>query len=217
MVKVLIVEEQVLFAEAVQMALRCQDVNVVGIARTGDEGLELLTSSRPDVVLLDMGLPQQSSVTVGREMLQRSPGVKIVALTSLRDGPLAREALRAGFSGYLTKDTEVGRLRRAIEAVFSGEVMISSRLARQVPADRTRDAFSVMASQLTDRERDVLGLLAEGADSPTIARQLHISRHTVRTHVQSIFTKLNVHSRLEAAAFAARHGIVAVGDDRRPA
>lgn len=216
-VKVLIVEDQVLFAEAVQMALRSQDVDVVGIARTGDEGLELLSSARPDVVLLDMGLPHRSSVTVGREMLQRSPAVKIVALTSLRDSALAREALREGFSGYLTKDTDVGRLRRAIEAVFSGEAMISSRLARQVDFDRTRDAFSVMASQLTERERDVLGLLAEGADSPTIAERLHISRHTVRTHVQSIFSKLNVHSRLEAAAFATRHRVVAVGDDRRPA
>jgi DNA-binding NarL/FixJ family response regulator len=143
--------------------------------------------------------------------------VKILALTALRDARLARDALRAGFSGYLTKDTDMRRLRRAIEAAFSGEVTISSRLAPQVAGKRAEDAFSTMMSQLTHRERDVLGLLAEGADSPTIAERLHISRHTVRTHVQSIFAKLNVHSRLEAAAFAARHGIVGVGDDRRPA
>jgi DNA-binding NarL/FixJ family response regulator len=213
-VRVLIVEDQVLFAEAIQMALRCQDVDVVGIARTGVEGLELLSSAQPDVVLLDMGLPDGNSLTVGREMLHRRLGVKIVALTSLRDGDLAREALRAGFSGYLTKDTDVVRLRRAIEAAFSGEVSISSRPSRQPAGNRAVDAFSMMASQLTDRERDVLGLLAEGADSLTIAERLHISRHTVRTHVQSIFAKLNVHSRLQAAAFAARHGILAVGDDR---
>jgi DNA-binding NarL/FixJ family response regulator len=216
-VRVLIVEDLVLFAEAVQMALRRQDVDVVGVARTGDEGLELLSSTHPDVVLLDMGLPDRSGLTVGREMLHRCPGVKIVALTSLLDGPLARDALQAGFSGYLTKDTDVGHLRRAIEAAFSGEVVISSRLAPQSDGKGTGDAFSAMASQLTDRERDVLALLAEGADSPMIAERLHISRHTVRTHIQSIFAKLNVHSRLEAAAFAARHEIFAVGDDRRPA
>jgi DNA-binding NarL/FixJ family response regulator len=216
-VRVLIVEDLMLFAEAVQMALRGLGVDVVGIAHTGDEGLELLASTRPDVVLLDIGLPDRRGLAVGREMLQRSPGVKILALTALRDGRLARDALRAGFSGYLTKDTDMRRLRRAIEAAFSGEVTISSRLAPQVAGKRAEDAFSTMMSQLTHRERDVLGLLAEGADSPTIAERLHISRHTVRTHVQSIFAKLNVHSRLEAAAFAARHGIVGVGDDRRPA
>jgi DNA-binding NarL/FixJ family response regulator len=215
--RVLIVEAQVLFAQVVQMALQCQDVDVVGIARTGAEGLELLSSESPDVVLLDMGLPDGKSLTVGREMLQRRLGVKIVALSSLRDGDVAREALRAGFSGYLTKDTDVVRLRRAIEAAFSGEVTITTSPTQQVTGRSAGDAFSVMASQLTDRERDVLGLLAEGADSPTIAERLHISRHTVRTHVQSIFAKLNVHSRLEAAAFAARHGILAIGDDRRPA
>ena len=215
--RVLIVEDLALFAEAVQMALRGLGVDVVGIAHTGDEGLELLASARPDVVLLDIGLPDGRGLSVGREMLQRSPGVKILALTALRDGQLADDALRAGFSGYLTKDTDVGRLRRAIEAAFSGEVVISSRLAGQPAREHGGEGASLMASQLTERERAVLGLLAEGADSPLIAERLHISRHTVRTHIQSIFAKLNVHSRLEAAAFAARHELFAVGDDRRPA
>jgi DNA-binding NarL/FixJ family response regulator len=214
-VRVLIVEDLALFAEAVQMALRGLGVDVVGIAHTGNEGLELLSSTRPDVVLLDIGLPDRSGLALGREMLQRCPGVKILALTALRDRHLARDALRAGFSGYLTKDTDMGRLRRAIEAASSGEATISSRPSRQAATGRTGDEVSVMAAQLTEQERVVLGLLAEGADSLMIADRLRISRHTVRTHVQSILAKLNVHSRLEAATFAARHGIVAVGDDRR--
>lgn len=213
--RVLIVEDLALFAEAVQMALRGLGVDVVGIAHTGNEGLELLSSTRPDVVLLDIGLPDRSGLALGREMLQRSPGVKILALTALRDRRLARDALRAGFSGYLTKDTDMGRLRRAIEAASSGEATISSRLPRRATDGRSGDQVSLLAAQLTEQERVVLGLLAEGADSLMIADRLRISRHTVRTHVQSILAKLNVHSRLEAATFAARHGIVAVGDDRR--
>jgi two-component system nitrate/nitrite response regulator NarL len=215
-VRVLIVEDQVLFAEAMQVALRNQGIDVVGIASSGEEGLELLPTTNPDVVLLDIGLPDRSGMTIGREMLERYPNVKVLALTALRDGRVAREALRAGFSGYLTKDTDVGRLLRAIESAFSGEVTISKSLARQAAGGRPGgDPVALLVSQLTERERDVLALLAEGADSPAIAERLHISKNTVRTHVQSILAKLNVHSRLEAAAFAVRHGVVKVDDGRR--
>jgi len=213
--RVLIVEDQVLFAEAMEVALRNRGVEVVGVAPNGEEGLALLPTSDPDVVLLDMGLPDRSGMAIGRAMLELRPDVKVLALTALRDGRVAREALRAGFSGYLTKDTDVERLLRAIESASSGEVTISKSMARQAAGGRSGDVVSLMVSQLTDRERDVLGLLAEGADSPAIAERLRISKNTVRTHVQSILAKLNVHSRLEAAAFAVRHGVVTTGDGRR--
>lgn len=213
--KVLIVEDQTLFAEAVRVALGNQDgVDVVGIAGTAEEAFELLPLTHPDLVLLDLGLPDRSGLAVGREMLAKHPEMKVLALTALRDGGAAREALRAGFSGYLTKDTDVGRLVRAIEAAVSGEVTISRQVSRQAAGGRGRDGIALMVAQLTERERDVLGLLAEGADSQTIADRCHISKNTVRTHVQSILAKLNVHSRLEAAAFAVRHGVVPTGEDR---
>lgn len=214
--KVLIVEDQMLFAEAIEVALRKRDVEVVGIARTGESALDLVEATQPDVVLLDIGLPGESGLTVGREMLERHPDLKVLALTAITDGRTAREALRAGFSGYLTKDTDIGRLVRAIHAAIAGEVTIPKRLARQAVGGRGDDPVAVMAAQLTERERDVLALLAEGADSDTVAERCRISRNTVRTHVQSILSKLNVHSRLEAAAFAVRHGIVPTGDGRRP-
>lgn len=212
--RVLVVEDQVLFAEAIQVALRDQDVDVVGIARTGREGLEALEATHPDVVLLDVGLPDQSGLAVGREMLRRCPDVRVLALTALRDGRTAREALRAGFSGYLTKDTDIDRLIRAIQAALAGEVTIPKRLARQAAGDHA-DAVSLMVSQLTPREREILALLAEGADSAAIAAKCRISRNTVRTHVQSILAKLNVHSRLGAAAFAVQHGLATPGEHRR--
>ncbi|HYY08431.1 MAG TPA: response regulator transcription factor [Actinomycetota bacterium] len=214
--KVLVVEDQMLFAEAIQVALRKRDVEVVGIARSGQSALDLVDETRPDVVLLDIGLPDRSGLSVGREMLDRHPDLKVLALTALTDGRAAREALRAGFSGYLTKDTDIGRLVRAIQAALAGEVTIPIPLARQAVGGHGDDPAALMASQLTDRERDVLALLAEGADSTTVAERCRISRNTVRTHVQSILSKLNVHSRLEAAAFAVRHGIVPTADGRRP-
>ena len=211
-----VVEDQMLFAEAIEVALRRRDVDVVGIARTGEAALELVEATRPDAVLLDVGLPGESGLTVGREMLGRDPDLKVLALTALADGRTAQEALRAGFSGYLTKDTDTGRLVRAIRAAVEGEVTIPKRLAKQAVGGRNDDPVAIMAAQLTERERYVLALLAEGADSRTVAERCRISRNTVRTHVQSILSKLNVHSRLEAAALAVRHGIVPTSDGRRP-
>lgn len=212
--KVLIVEDQSLFAEAIEVALCDQGVDVVGVARTGCDALEMLTTTDPDVVLMDIGLPDMGGLVVGWTMLKQRPDLKILALTALRDGRAARDALRAGFSGYLTKDTDIGRLIRAIDSALAGEVTIPKRLARQAAGDHG-DAVALMISQLTQREREVLALLSEGADSAAIAARCGISRNTVRTHVQSILAKLNVHSRLEAAAFAVQHGLVSPGDQRR--
>jgi DNA-binding NarL/FixJ family response regulator len=212
--KVLIVEDLVLLAEAMQVALCGQGIEVVAIASTGEEGLGLLLEMHPDVVLLDIGLPGRAGIMIGQEMLQHCPGLKVLALSTSTDARLARKALRAGFSGYLTRDTDVACLARAMEAATSGEVTISDGVARQ-PADASSED-EIMLSRLTDRERDVLTLLAEGADSEVIADRFEITRHTVRTHMQSIFLKLNAHSRLEATAIAVRHGIVAVGSGRQP-
>jgi DNA-binding NarL/FixJ family response regulator len=214
--KVLIVEDLVLLAEAIQVALCGQGIEVVAIASTGEEGLGLLLEMHPDVVLLDIGLPGRAGIMIGQEMLQHCPGLKVLALSTSTDARLARKAIRAGFSGYLTRDTDVACLARAMEAATSGEVTISDGVARQ-PADASsEDEMPLMLSRLTDRERDVLTLLAEGADSEVIADRFEITRHTVRTHMQSIFLKLNAHSRLEATAIAVRHGIVAVGSGRQP-
>ena len=218
--RVLIVDDLVLFAEAVQMALRGKGIRDVTILTDPEDVFGVLTDEarRPDVVLMDLGLPGESGLALGARIVRRFPQIKVLALTGLTDPQLLREAMRLGFSGFLTKDTQVSRLVSSIRTVAEGEVVIPQRLAKSVAGGMSRghadastaidDEAALLASQLTEREREVLRLLAEGATSPQIADRMHISRHTVRTHVGSLLGKLGVHSRLEAAAFAARNGLV---------
>jgi len=217
-IRVLIVDDHVLFAEAVQMALRDQGMRNVRIVSDPTSVLSIVADpdDRLDVVLMDLGLPGESGLALGARIVREYPRVKVLAVTALSDQRLLREAMRAGFSGFLTKDTQVSRLVSSIRTVAEGEVVIPHKLARGVASatyrGRSGDASldeeaALLASQLTERECDVLQLLSEGAASATIADRLGISRNTVRTHVQSVLGKLGVHSRLEAAAFAVRHGL----------
>jgi two-component system nitrate/nitrite response regulator NarL len=148
---------------------------------------------------------------LGEKILEERPGTKVVALTALEDERTVKEALRMGFHGYVSKNTEGRQFRRVLESVFEGQMVFPERQARSV--DRGNGGGShaeLLAKQLTPREVQVLELLAEGASSAEIARRLTVSPNTVRTHVQGILSKLQVHSRLEAAAFAVRHGVVTV-------
>lgn len=198
-----------LFAEAIRSALQARGFEVVAIAGTGEEALRATRELRPDVVCLDIGLPDRNGLDVGREILGEDPTVKVLALTALEEPRAVREALRAGFHGYLVKDTPVARFVQAVEAAMGGQVVVPRRLASRVAGARSseEEAAALLADQLTPREREVLGLLVEGASGPAIARRLGISPNTVRTHVQSILTKLQARSRLEAASFAVRHRI----------
>ncbi len=209
--RVLIVDDQQLFADAVAAALQDHGVDVAA-APDGRAALDFLEEHAADVVLLDIGLPGQSGLEVGRAILERRPESRLIALTALQDASVADEALAVGFAGYLTKDTQLGTLMDAIQVVFDGEVVVPGHLVRSVSRPgRVDDDVALLVSQLTGRELEVLELLAAGRPSDAIASALYISRNTVRTHVQSILAKLGVHSRLEAAAFAARHGLFANG------
>jgi len=185
-------------------------MDAVAVVTSGRAALAYLEDDRPDVILLDLGLPDRSGLAVGREILEAWPEAKLMVLTALDDPKAVEEASRAGFRGYLTKDTPVSRFVSSIEAIVAGQEVFPHRLAQATRRPGSSDSVWLLISQLTPREREVLGLLVEGADGRTIAARLGISRNTVRTHVQSILTKLQVHSRLEAATLAVRHRVVPV-------
>jgi DNA-binding NarL/FixJ family response regulator len=197
-----------LFAEAIRSALDGAGMDAVAVVTSGRAALAYLEDDRPDVILLDLGLPDRSGLAVGREILESWPDAKLMVLTALDDPKAVEEAMRAGFRGYLTKDTPVSRFVSSIEAIVAGQEVFPHRFAHAARHPGSSDSVWLLISQLTPREREVLGLLVEGADGRTIAARLGISRNTVRTHVQSILTKLQVHSRLEAATLAVRHRVV---------
>jgi two-component system nitrate/nitrite response regulator NarL len=206
-VRVLIVDHHALFAEAVQAALVDNGMDVT-IAYDGETALTRSDEpDPPDLVLLDVGQAGEVGLDVGRKMLERRPETQVVALAALHDAAIADEALRSGFSGYLTKETKLARLMNVIRVVVDGGVVVADELvrtpARRLPCDDPEAAM--LLAQLTSRELEVLELLSAGRASEDIATALHISRNTVRTHVQGILAKLGVHSRLQAAAFASRH------------
>jgi two-component system nitrate/nitrite response regulator NarL len=203
----LIVDDHALFAEAMTVVLRSEEMEVVR-ASTAAEALESVGSDRFDLVLMDIGLPDRSGLSVGAQIVTEHDDVKVLAVTALDDPDAAVQALRSGFHGYITKDTDLTRFVAAIESALAGQVVMPKRMARKGYGKGGRgDSLAALIASLTTREREVLGLLTEGMNGSRIAETLRISQNTVRTHVQSILTKLQVHSRLEAAAFAVQHGV----------
>jgi len=201
------------------MTLEDLGMSVAGVVSTGEDAVAEVRRSRPDVILMDVSLPDQSGLAAGQSILMEWPESKIMALTAMNDPAVAKEAIRLGFRGYLTKDASVTQFVNSVRSVIDGHLVVPHRLG---PAARGEegDHAALLAAQLTPRERQVLALLVEGADGRSVAKRLGISRNTVRTHVQSILSKLQVHSRLEAATFAVRHRLVDIpvaGHDGRSA
>jgi two-component system, NarL family, nitrate/nitrite response regulator NarL len=192
-------------------------LEVAATVATGAEALAFVERDRPEVILMDIGLPDRSGLAVGAEILASWPSAKLMVLTALESPEAVEMAMRTGFRGYLSKETPVSRFVSAVQAVADGHAVFPPRSSSTItrPSGST-EAIWLLISQLTAREKEVLGLLVEGADGRTIAARLGISRNTVRTHVQSILTKLQVHSRLEAATLAVRHRVVPVTSPSEP-
>ncbi len=183
---------------------------VVSIVTSGSAAIEMAVNRRIDLALVDLGLPDMRGEEVGSRLLAIRPGTVVIALTASDDERRANDVIASGFRGYLTKDLRVSMLSSAISSALAGEtVRVSGSSRPRGSAGGSHDRFvELLVSTLTPREREVLELLARGRSGKDIAREMAISVNTVRTHVQSILTKLQVHSRLEAAAFAVRHGLV---------
>lgn len=182
------------------------ELEVVGEATNGAEALQQAHNLHPDVILMDVLMPVMDGVTATAKIRAELPDTEVIALTSVLDDGTVVGAVKAGAIGYLLKDTQADELCRAIKAAAAGQVQLSpqaaARLLREV---RMPD---VPATGLTDRETDVLRLLAEGKANKEIAASLSIGEKTVKTHVSAILGKLGVQSRTQAALYAAQSGLV---------
>jgi len=190
---------------------RAGGIRVVGEACDGEEALQLAAELKPDVVLLDMVLPGLNGVEVARRLREAHPGVRVLVLSGYDDEALALGALEAGAAGYLLKEEPPEVVVWAVRAVARGEQLwTAEQIAR---TRRWREEVQEPWKRLTEREREVLALVAEGKCNKEIARTLGISEHTVETHVGNVLGKLQVASRTEAVAWAWRHGFVG---EKRP-
>jgi DNA-binding NarL/FixJ family response regulator len=186
------------------------DIEVVGEAATGAEAVTATSSLEPDVVVMDLHMPQLNGVEATARIVQSSPHISVLVLTMMEDDDSVFAAVRAGARGYLLKGARRQEIRRAIEAVGSGEVIFGPGIAervmtyfRHVRSRPTAQAFP----QLTDRERVILGKIAEGLDNAEIARDLSLSIKTVRNHASNIFAKLQVAHRAQAIVLARDAGL----------
>jgi DNA-binding NarL/FixJ family response regulator len=212
-VRVLLAESQLLLREAMRIALtNAGDIEVV--AEVGDRmrAVAAAKATKPDVALIDVALPGRDGVQTTRMIGETVPSCRIVLFGGKEDERPMMEALEAGASGYLTEQASLGDLVDATRAASRGEALVPPRLVatllnRLIWHRRERDEAIFLLSQLTRRERQVLAMLARGANNRGIAEALTISPDTARTHIQNLLGKLGVHSRLEAAALAARGGL----------
>jgi DNA-binding NarL/FixJ family response regulator len=206
-VRILIADSQSLFREAVRAVLDGEEgLEVVGAARSGDEALAEARRSEPDVALVDADLSLQDGIGTTRQIREQVPGCRVLVLSGGSDEEILERAIEAGAHGFLQKESPLAELITAMRAIHRGETVVPPPLLgpllhRLISRRREQEEAQQRLSRLTKRERQVLGLLANGADNESIAQELVISAETARTHIQNILGKLGVHSRLEAAAF----------------
>jgi DNA-binding NarL/FixJ family response regulator len=185
------------------------DISVVGEADNGQHAIELARSIRPDVVLMDLLMPEVDGIAATATIKAELPEVEVVALTSFVEEARVTAALEAGASGFILKDAEADDVAEAIRAAHRGEVhldpAVAALLARRV---RERASATVRQEPLTEREREVLGLVAHGLSNKAIADKLAITERTARTHVSNILGKLGLASRTQAALYAVEHHLV---------
>lgn len=205
MIRVAIVDDHALVRAGLQELLETdEEIAVAGTAATAAEALDLVEREAPDVVLMDLSMPEVDGVEAIRRIVASGADARIVALTSFAERDRVLAALDAGALGYLLKDTEPEELRRAIRAADRGESPMSPKAAGALVAARTE---SSQAPELSDREREVLALVAEGLPNKLIARRLEISEKTVKAHLTRVYSQIGVTDRTQAAIWARRQGL----------
>jgi DNA-binding NarL/FixJ family response regulator len=211
--RVLLVDDHDLFRTGLRNLLEEQGVQIVGEAGTGTEAIRYVRELAPDVVVMDLNMPGISGVEATRQITSIAPLTRIVVLTISDQDSDVMDAILAGACGYLLKDASIQELMRGINAAAIGESLISPHIAGKV-LQRVRAATpsqidaDTIRSELSDREIEVLKLIANGKDNALIAAELHISPKTVKNHISNILMKLQIENRIQAAVYAVRSGIV---------
>ena len=199
-INVILVDDHEMVRLGLKSFLNLQgDVEVVGEASNGREGVDLALELRPDVVVMDLVMPELDGVQATLELLKEWPEAKILVLTSYLDNEKIYPVIEAGAKGYMLKTSSAAEILNSIRKVYRGEEAI--------------DSHPDLHDDLTARERDILALLAKGYDNQTIANELFISLKTVKTHVSNILGKLNVDDRTQAVVYAFRHHLVSQDDE----
>jgi DNA-binding NarL/FixJ family response regulator len=211
--RVLLVDDHDLFRTGLRNLLEEQTVQVVGEAADGDQAVRMVRELAPDVVVMDLNMPGMSGVEATRQVTSLAPLTRVVVLTISDQDDDVMNAILAGACGYLMKDSSIQDLMQGIRAAAVGESLISPHIAAKVlqrmraTGTSEQDAETIRA-ELSDREIEVLKLIANGKDNAQIAGELHISPKTVKNHISNILMKLQIDNRIQAAVYAVRSGIV---------
>jgi NarL family two-component system response regulator LiaR len=206
-IRVLVVDDHAMVRRGLASFLKISaDLLLVGEAKNGLEAIQRCDEILPDVVLMDMVMPEMDGATATRAICQKHPQVRVIALTSFKEGDLVKNALEAGAIGYLLKDVSGENLVNAIRAAHSGRATLSPEVAQTLVETANHPPLPVI--NLTERERQVLAAMVDGLNNKQIAEKLTVSLSTIKSHVSNILLKLSITSRTEAVAFALRNNIV---------
>lgn len=209
-IRILIIDDHSVVRQGLKMFLALDDeLEVVGEASNGEQALALVEELSPDVVLMDLLMPVMDGITATQSIRQNHPETEVIALTSVLEDSLVVNAIRAGAIGYLLKDTEAEDIHRAIKSANAGQIQLSPRAAERLLRE-IREPVNI--EKLTEREMDVLRLLAQGKANKEIAFSLNVGETTVKSHVSNILMKFNVQSRTQAAILALKMGLISRDD-----
>jgi DNA-binding NarL/FixJ family response regulator len=213
MTRVAIADDQALIREGLSTMLGLvEGIEVVGVAADGEAAVGLAQRAHPDVVLMDLRMPRCDGVEATRRIRALDPSIQVIVLTTYADDESIVSAIRAGARGYLTKDSGVDEIRRAIAAVMQGQALldpaVQARLLERIAAASA--AESPLPDGLTPREAEVLQLIAGGLSNREISKRLFVSEATVKTHINNLFSKTGVRDRAQAVVYAHRHGLAEI-------
>ena len=211
MIRVLICDDQEVVREGWSTILStAPSIQVVGTAQDGEQAVEFVEKYKPDIVLMDLNMPVINGIEATRQIYEKFPNARVLALTTYETEEWVIDAIRAGAVGYLLKDTPRANLIRAIEGTYAGQTFLDPTVAGKIiakVANPSGQKDTALGTDLSPRERDVLRLLAPGMSNSDMASTLFLTEGTVRNYVSSIFSKLGVSDRTQAAVIALRHGL----------